>query len=246
MGKHRLDLVSGAIVFSVFCMPFLPGCGNARHDPGVTADPPPEALSPSVVEPDAEEDAYREFLARLGAERFRQEHPEIIEQLDGEEPNGRITALHVIAAGGDVDAIPLIVPLVFEDGDRVVRITAAYALQKMVVDHELNRRDPNHLDRVVILSAGPDDLDLKPMAWLVRRLLDAPDDGNTRAYAATMAGHLGLQQFRPQLRSLLESPHASVARIAAEALKMLDAAPQTQPTQPQVHPPSELDGTRER
>ncbi|HYT89953.1 MAG TPA: hypothetical protein VEL76_14700, partial [Gemmataceae bacterium] len=70
-----------------------------------------------------------------------------------------------------------------------------------------------------------DDLDLRPLAWLVVRMLNRPDDGNTHAYAAVLIRYLELREFTPELRQLLQSRHPAVRDKAKWALAEL-AGPQ--------------------
>jgi len=60
----------------------------------------------------------------------------------------------------------------------------------VVNNHELKRRDYRHPDRIVIKPPAPGDLDLKPVAWAILKMLRNPDDGNTPANAAAMIGDL--------------------------------------------------------
>jgi len=59
------------------------------------------------------------------------------------------------------------------------------------------------------------------MSWVILKMLQMPDDGNTHAYAANMIGYLGLKEYEDDLRQLLTSRHPAVSRAASRALGML-------------------------
>jgi len=52
-------------------------------------------------------------------------------------------------------------------------------------------------------------------------MLQKPDDGNTRAFAANMIGYLGLEEYENDLLRLTESRHPSVTSAARRALEMI-------------------------
>ena len=91
----------------------------------------------------------------------------------------------------------------------------------VVATHELKRRDKSQPDKVVINPPGPGDVNLRPMSWVIHKMLRMPDDGNTHAYAADMIGYLGLSQYEGDLRQLLASRHPAVSQAASRALEML-------------------------
>lgn len=172
---------------------------------------------------------YEDFAFSLNPQRFKEGYPALLEKLNTMDRNKRITALRTIGQSGETDAIPLVVDVVLNERDRTIRIWAGSALKKIVTANELKRRDPERPEKVVLLPRSRHDIDLRPLAWVLREMLAKPDDGNTHAYAATMIGYLDLKQFEPDLRALLESRHPAVTRSAVYALRMMEFEVQNEP-----------------
>jgi len=165
---------------------------------------------------------YDAFVKSLKRERIAEEYAGALRQLDSADPSAVAAGVQTLAATGDPAVIPWIVPHL-DSGNAEVRISAGACLEKVVSSHELKRRDDRHPDRIVIKPLGPGDLDLRPMAWVVLKMLRKPDDGSTHAYAATMIGYLNLREFEGQMRTLLKSRHPAVTRAAQAALEQLDS-----------------------
>jgi len=163
---------------------------------------------------------YDAFIQSLDHKRVAGDYPKAVQKLDSTDPKEQIAAIKTLAATGEVEVIPWIVQFV-DSEDRHVRIYAGLSLLNVVSSHELKRRDMSQPGRVVIKPPGPDDLDLKPMAWVIFKMLREPDDGNTHSYAANMIGYLGLKEFEDEVRVLLKSRHPAVTRAARNALEML-------------------------
>jgi hypothetical protein len=168
--------------------------------------------------------SYEDFALSLDPQRFTRGYPAVLEMLGSGDRDKRITALRTIAASAELDAIPLVVDVVLNDDDYIARAWAGYALKHIVQLNELKRRDPQHPEKVVILPRSDDDVDLRPLAWVLREMLSKPDDSSAHSCAATMIGYLGLKQFEPDLRGLLESRHPAVTRSAVHALRMMGFA----------------------
>jgi len=64
------------------------------------------------------------------------------------------------------------------------------------------------------------------MSWVILKMLQKPDDGNTHAFAANMIGYGGFDEYQPELRELLKSRHPAVTTAARRALEMLGASQQ--------------------
>lgn len=163
---------------------------------------------------------YISFLKGLNARRIEGIYVAGIRDIKSQEPHDQKRGLRVLGASGEVDAIAWIAPLI-DSSDGGVRVDAGLALERIVSGYELRRRDPSHPEKVVILPRSATDIDLRPLAWVILKMMRLPDDGNTAAYAATMAGYLGLSDFEGELERLLKSRHSSVRRSARNALGVL-------------------------
>lgn len=184
-----------------------------------------QAYSQEKVQPGTtrEQRLYQEyisFLKGLDAGRMEGDYVAAIRDLKSQEPNDQRRALKVLGASGEIDAIAWIARLIDSD-DGGVRVDAGLALERIVSGYELRRRDMSYPEKIVILPRSATDIDLRPLAWLILKMMRLPDDGNTAAYAATMAGYLGLSDFAGELEGLLKSRHPSVRRSAGNALRVL-------------------------
>ncbi len=166
---------------------------------------------------------YDSFVKSLNHRRLAEDYLGAMRNLDSPEPRKQIIGIKTLAATEELQAIPWIVPFL-DSEDRHVRIQAGLNLNAIVATHQLKRRDKSHPEKVVILPPDPGDIDLKPMSWVILKMLRKPDDGNTHAYAANMVGYLGLKEFEGELRNLLDSKHPAVTQAARRALEMLRAS----------------------
>ena len=163
---------------------------------------------------------YDDFVETLDIKQIAKDYPKAVERLDSEDPKEQLAGLKTLAATGDIETIPWIVPFLDSD-DQHVRIYAGLHIQQIVSAHELKRRDMSRPETVVIKPRRPNDTNLTPLTWVVLKMLRKPDDGNTHAYAATMIGYLNLREFEGDLRQLLKSRHPAVTTSAQNALGML-------------------------
>ena len=166
---------------------------------------------------------YDAFVESLDHRKLAEDYPGAVRDLDSPDPKKQIIGIKTLAATEEVAAIPLIVPFL-DSEDRGVRIYAGQALNALVATHQLKRRDKSQSEKVVILPPGPGDIDLKPVSWVILKMLQVPDDGNTHAFAANMIGYGGFDEYEPELRKLLDSRHPAVTTAARRALKMIGAA----------------------
>jgi hypothetical protein len=164
--------------------------------------------------------AYDAFVESLDHRSLAKDYPKAVQNLDSTDPKIQVAGIQTLAGNGSVEAIPWIVPLL-DSNSHHVRLYASLGVYAIVASYETNRRDKRHPERVVILPPGPGDVDLKPMAWVIVKLLRHSDDGNISAHAARMIGLLGLREFETDLRQLLKSRHPAVTRAARWALDML-------------------------
>jgi len=143
-----------------------------------------------------------------------------IQKLLSGDPEKQIQAVKTLAATGEIEVIPWLLPFL-EAENKDLRIWTGSSLEKLVSSHVLKRRDMNMPEFVVIKSLRPGDRDLRPLAWVVLKMFRKPDDGNTHAYAASMAGYLGLHEFERELEQCLKSRHPAVSNKAKWALESL-------------------------
>ncbi|MEK6237053.1 MAG: hypothetical protein N2C14_20280, partial [Planctomycetales bacterium] len=174
-------------------------------------------------QPAQEKKAYDQFIRSLDRKRIQRDHGGSIRNLKSDEPGVVTAALRSLSATQNTAAIPWIVPFLDSD-DPVVRVWAGSSLERLVSAHELKRRDLGQSHKIAIKPRGPNDLDLRPLRWVIRRMLRKNDDGNTHAYAATMIGYLGLTEFEQELRELMGSRHPAVTNAAKHALETLGMA----------------------
>jgi hypothetical protein len=165
--------------------------------------------------------AYVTFVKSLGRERIARDYRGAVRQLDSSDPKTVVIGMKTLAATEDPAGIPWIVAYLDAENAEV-RVWAGSCLEKIVCGYELKRRDQRYPERIVIKPLAPGDLDLKPVAWVILKMLRQPDNGNTQAYAATMIGYLNLKEFEGELRTLLKSRHPAVARAAQMALEQID------------------------
>ena len=156
----------------------------------------PAAVSTAATLPNepALKQRYDALVQSLDHRRLAEDYPGAVRNLDSTDPRKQIIGIKTLAATEEVKAIPWIVPLL-DSENRHVRIRAGLSLNAIVATHQLKRRDKSHPEKVVILPPSPGDIDLKPMSWVVLKMLRLPDDGNTHAFAANIIGYLGLVEF---------------------------------------------------
>jgi hypothetical protein len=167
---------------------------------------------------------YLAFLETLDLVKLEADYAGAVRKVRSLNPDDQKKGLQVLGACDEIDAIALIVGLL-DSEDEGVRIHAGLALDHIVSGNELKRRDFAHSDKIVLLPRSPEDIDLRPLAWIILKMMRGSDDGNTAAYAATMAGYLGLSEFRGELKRLLKSRHPAVSRSATYALSVLKSNP---------------------
>ena len=160
-----------------------------------------------------------EFIQTLDAIKIAHDYPKVVQNLLSIDAKKRILGLRTLSETQDLNAIPWIIPLLDSDkGD--VKIYAGLALEKLVTSYTLQRRDLNHPGKPVLKPLGKNDKDLRPLAWIILKMLKDTNISN-QSSAATMAGYLNLTYFDDDLRLLLKSEHPAVVQSAQNALEML-------------------------
>jgi len=202
-----------SVIFGIFLI--APG-----HLQTATQSSEHKNVQSHAIDEDRLHEDYISFLNGLDATKIEENYRGAVLNIKSEEPDKQKHGLAVLGASGEVDAIAWIVPLI-DSENRDVKIQAGLALDKIVSGYELRRRDPSKPDRIVILPRSASDIDLRSLAWIILKMMRVTDDGSIPAYAATMAGYLGLSDFVPELERLLTSRHPSVSNSAKSALSVL-------------------------
>jgi hypothetical protein len=176
------------------------------------------AAVPKYDKVELEKSCY-EFIQSLDSLKMAHDYPQAVKNLLAVEPQKQITGLQTLSHVNDLNAIPLVI--VFLDSDNIeVKVNAGSALERLVLFDALKRRDKNFPGGIAIKPLGRGDMDLRPLAWIVLRMMRS-EDTNLQGYAAIMAGYLGLDYFEDELRILEKSEQPAVSNSAKEALKIL-------------------------
>jgi hypothetical protein len=151
----------------------------------------------------------------LDAPRIAKEYPKAIQNLLSLDCEKQIRGIRTLLGTDELEILPWIVPFLDSKGQSV-QIEAGFAIQKLVSDYTLKRRDHTVLDRVAIKPLGPTDPDLRPLAWIAAKMLSADERGSLGGYAMTMIRCLKLKEFEPGLRDVArtDSPRAGEANEA--------------------------------
>jgi len=182
-----------------------------------------QPVSPPADDPEVKlRAAYERFAQGCDTRSIEKGYAKAVEQLRSNDPDTQQVGLQTLAASQSPDALLLIVPLL--DSPNVhTPINAGLAIERIVEAVCLKRRDRAHLDRVSILPPGPNDVDLRPLAWVVQHMLKT-EEPNLQSYAASMIGYLKLTEFADDLHALLNSRHPAVSNAAKSAIEMMGAS----------------------
>ena len=153
---------------------------------------------------------FNEWVATIDTVALATAYPQAIKYLLTADKQKQFTAIRILGDTSDIRSIPWLLPYL-DAQDPEVRIWAGSAIQKIVSAIANN----NQVDKQIRIE------EMKPIAWLVLKMLRTPDDGNTGAYAAQMAALLGLTEFEAELMGCARSVHPAVADNARTALKTL-------------------------
>jgi len=173
---------------------------------------------------------YDSFVESLDVERISHDYPKAVQNLDSLDSKTQLAGIKTLGATGEVEVLPWLVPFV-DSKEHVVRIYAGLSIFQAVTSHELKRRDMSQPGKVVIKPPGPNDIDLRPVAWVILKMFRTSDP-NMRSYAANMVGYLSLCEFEGELREMLKSRHPSETRAARSAMHMagIDLADEPRPS----------------
>ena len=176
------------------------------------------AAAPQRHDEKALKQKYDTFVESLDFRRVSRDYPKAVRNLDSVDPKTQLAGIKTLGATGELEVLPWLAPFV-DSKERDVRIYAGLSLFQTVTSHELKRRDMTQPGKVVIKPPGPDDIDLRPMAWVILKMFRTADT-NVRSYAANMAGYLSLCEFEGELRQMVNSRHPAESRAARSAMHM--------------------------
>ncbi len=153
---------------------------------------------------------FNDWIASIDSVALAAAYPQSIKDLLTVDKQKKLTAIRILGETSDIRAIPWLLP--YLDGqDSEIRIYAGSSVQK-IASSIVYRNQDDRSNRIK---------ELKPIAWLVLKMLRAPDDGSTRSYGAQMAALLGLTDFEDELIGCTRSAHPAVANSARAALEAL-------------------------
>lgn len=179
---------------------------------------PTLATAPQRDNEKAFKQKYDAFVETLDVGRISRDYPKALQNLDSLDPKTKLAGIKTLGATGKVEVIPWLAPFV-DAKETDVRIYAALSIFQVVTSHELERRDMTQPGKVVIKPPGPNDIDLRPIAWVILKMFRTTEP-NLRSYAASMAGYLSLCEFEGELRQMVNSRHPAESRAARSAMHM--------------------------
>lgn len=154
--------------------------------------------------------AFNDWGATIDTVALATAYPQAIKNLLTADKQKQFSAIKILGDTSDIRSIPWLLPYL-DAQDPEVRIWAGSSIQKIVSAIA----NSNQVDKQISIE------EMKPIAWLVLKMLRTPDDGNAGAYAAQMAALLGLTEFEAELMGCTRSVHPAVADNALTALKIL-------------------------
>jgi len=204
----------------LFSMAILLGMCDGWWVP-IAAEDETNPLGSDAVSAEAKERAAWEAFAKsLDTRAFAEGQADPLRDLDSGDRRKIVAALNALGSSGAIEAIPYIVPFL-DSQEPTIRVHAGLNLKHVVSGIELKRRDTTQPGRIVFRPRTGGDPDLTSLRWVLRRMLTSKDDGNSAAYAATMAAYIGLPELQKELRDLRKSVHPAVRRNALLALQTL-------------------------
>lgn len=162
---------------------------------------------------------FDEFINGIDSLSLTKKYPEIVRKILSHQPREQETALKMLARSQDIDAIPWIL-LLLDSEDKRVQTYAGYSLQEIVSSDALNRRDLKFPRFTVLKPLPKNAAALKPMAWIVLKLL-RNQDPSLIAYAMTMARYLNLYEFEDEITKHRDSVHPAVTNTMKWAIEEL-------------------------
>lgn len=166
--------------------------------------------------------SFDAFISSLNSKEIKYDYRKAIKNIQSASTENQRIGIATLASTSEPGIIPWLLPLL-DSKDNYVRIESMLAISKVVSHHSLKRRDLNRPEKIYLNPLSEDDLNLRPLAWLVLQKLRLPDDfPNERSYAATMSGYLNLYFFEHEINQLTRSRHPAAVHAALFAIEMFD------------------------
>jgi hypothetical protein len=163
------------------------------------------------------------FLQSLNPMQVARDYPKAIENLFSFDQTKMNIGLKTLKETNDPNVIPWIILLLDYNDDLErqhpipVKIQASVTLRDLISSYTLKRRDMSIPTRVVIKPLAKNDLDMRPLAWIVLKMIRKTGDQSTGAW---IAGYLNLTYFDEELQLLSKSsPGGNNAGFALDMLK---------------------------
>lgn len=141
--------------------------------------------------------SFDKFITGINSLNLVQKYPEIVKKILSHNPREQEIAVKMLAESQDIDSIPWIL-LLLNSEDTYVQTYSGYSLKEIISSIALLRRDRQFPAFTVLKPLQKADVDLKPMAWIVLKMLRSKET-NHIAYAITMARYLNLYEFEDEI-----------------------------------------------
>ncbi len=162
---------------------------------------------------------FDKFILGIDSLRITKKYPEIARKILSQQPRQQKIALNMLGGSQEIEAIPWILLLLNSD-DKSMRFSAGSCLGSVLYSLSIIRRN-NQIGRYVVLKPlKKQDVDLRPLAWIVLKLLRT-DDPNLIAYGITMARYLNLYEFEDEIVRHKDSIHPAVTNTMKWAIEEL-------------------------
>jgi len=160
---------------------------------------------------------FDNFIDKLEPLNLTKKYPEITRKILSCKPEQQEIALKMLAESEEIDAIPWIL-LLLDSDESSTRTWAGNALEDIVIGIVSYRRDMKFPGIYVFKPLGKQDVDLKPMAWIVLRMIRSGNH-NQIAYGISMARYLNLFEFEGVISSQQYSQSPAVTNAMKWALE---------------------------
>lgn len=162
-------------------------------------------------------DKFEKFINKLDSLSLTKKYPEITRKILSSNSEQQIIALRMLSESQNIESIPWII-LLLNSEEQYVQTYAGLSIEKIVSSIALKRRDDKYPQYVLIKPIQKGDIDLKPLAWIILKLLRS-EDPNLSSYAVTMARYLNLYEFEDEILKLSDSAHPAVSNVAKWAIE---------------------------
>ncbi|HEY8561168.1 MAG TPA: hypothetical protein VIL74_12405 [Pyrinomonadaceae bacterium] len=162
---------------------------------------------------------FDKFIGEIDSLNLTRKYPEIARKMLSRQPREQQTGVKMLAQSQDIDALPWLLLLLNSENDDV-RIWSGYALKEIVSSLALLRRDSDFPAFILLKPLQKTDVDLKPLAWIVLRMLRG-EETNHISYAITMARYLNLYEFEDEIARHQNNVNPAVTNAMKWALDEL-------------------------